>query len=117
MHHKLSASRSYAAAAVQVVAAAQQHAPPKEMHPVIAATVSCLLNDNGRVVWSPAADQLNGSKSGQWVTVTDACFISAANRPSKPLMNVGRQAGLHMVDVPRQILQVIDQNVSFVMTR
>ena len=81
------------------------------MHPVIAATISCLLNDKGKVVWSSAADQLNGSKSGQWVTVTDACFISAVDRPSKPLMNVGRQAGLLVVDVPGQILQVIDRHV------
>ncbi|DBB04152.1 TPA: hypothetical protein ACH3X1_013198 [Trebouxia sp. C0004] len=61
------------------------------MHPVVAATICCLLKSNGRVLWSPAADQLNGSKSGQWVIVADACFISAADRPSKPVMRV--QAG------------------------
>ncbi len=84
---------------------------PKELHPVIAATISCVVNNNGRVMWSPAADQPDGSKAGQWVTVTDACFVSAMDRPSQPLMNVGRQAGLHVVDIPGPSLQVIVRHV------
>ncbi|KAL0056137.1 hypothetical protein WJX82_008032 [Trebouxia sp. C0006] len=82
---------------------------PKEWHPVIAATISCLAKNNGRVVWSPAPDQPHGSKAGQWVTVTDACFISATNRPSQPLIHVGRQAGLHVVDILGPSLQALYQ--------
>ncbi len=83
---------------------------PIELHPVAAATVSCLTKPNGRVLWSPAADQPDVSKLGQWVTVNDACFISATHTPSKALIKVGRQAGLHMVDMPEAISQVIQQH-------
>lgn len=88
---------------------------PKELHPVIAATISCLVKNNGRVVWSPAPDQPDGSKAGQWVTITDACFMSATGRLSKALINVGRQAGLHVVDMPEAIFQVI-QHYFFLLT-
>ncbi|KAL0040856.1 hypothetical protein WJX79_007533 [Trebouxia sp. C0005] len=52
---------------------------PKELHPVAAATISCLIKDNGRVLWSPAADQPDGSKAGQWPLLMHASRLLRAD--------------------------------------
>lgn len=69
-----------------------------------AATVSCLIKNDSRVLWSAAADQADASRQGRWVTFREACFIIGS--PSKLLINVGRQAGLQAVELPDGILQV-----------
>ena len=79
---------------------------PKELRPVRSATFSCLHKNNSRILWSPTADLAEGGKDGQWVTVTEACFMSASDRPNQLVINVARRAGLHIVQVPMSIQQV-----------
>lgn len=70
-----------------------------------AATFSCLMKNDGRVLWSPAADSQPEDRQGQWVTVKEACFVPAG-KPSDCLINVGRRAGLHVVQISAPIAQV-----------
>ena len=82
---------------------------PKELQPLAAATVEELVAKQHKVLWAAVAD----GATGQWVSAADARFLPpidsrllAHGRPSALLIDVARQAGLLVVDVPAVIYQV-----------
>lgn len=82
---------------------------PFEVHPVVRATFSCIVSQNSKVLWVPAADSTAKHK-GQRVSAQDACFVgTGAGQPRQhkaEIVNVARRAGLLLVDALVDIFQV-----------
>ena len=76
---------------------------PKELHPVISAMLSCLIDSGSNIVWAEGCLDL---QAGQWVSLQEACFLPRDHKLSKTLVEVGRRAKLLIADVPADILQV-----------
>lgn len=75
---------------------------PKELAPVAAATISCLVKNNSKVLWVPS--EREGSR-GQWFSASEACYLGAT-KPNAKLLEVGRRAGLLIPDAPATMCQV-----------
>lgn len=73
---------------------------------MVAATFSCIISQNSKVLWVPQAD-CHAEDSGQWVSADQACFVSgSSDKPSATVANVARRAGVLLVEAPVALYQV-----------
>lgn len=70
---------------------------PKELEPVVDATIACCIENSSKIVWVP--DSREGLP-GQWVSCREACFLPSQGKPSPQVIAAGRRAGLLVPEVP-----------------
>lgn len=70
---------------------------PKELEPVVAATVACFVDNGSNIVWIPDSPE---GLQGRWVSCKEACFLPSQAKLSPQVIAAGRRAGLLIPDMP-----------------
>lgn len=76
---------------------------PKELEPVVDATVACFVDNNSNIVWIPESPE---GLQGRWVSCKEACFLPRQAKLSPQVTAAGRRAGLLIPEIPAKAQRV-----------